>query len=608
MSKARDYIKALVARRIPSSEGALRSWRWRTIRYGVAVGFSLLAWIVALLIERELGIPSHLPFAAAVALSTWFGGSGPGILTGVLSIIAIDVSFLPPIGAIELTHSEELVDSLVFLVVALTIGGTTSALRRARLLAEGRAHEVEEMNSELEQQLEQIQTLTRQLQSSNDYLAAAHAESERLGRQAQQLLEVTTALAEAGSLDEVTSVILTKGTKALEAKRAFVMLVDGDHIERLGAMGFPEDMRRRTRLTTLSEDGPVAEAMRTRTPIWVSGADEFRERYPRVYERVGAVSERQMHVIAPLRYGNVLVGALGMSFSEPDAIGAADRAFTLLLADAAAAALQRARSYDAEREKRREAELTARTREEVLGVVAHDLRNPLHLIMATTEMLEEPGLPPERRRELLAVTMRAVKHMRRLVADLLDAVRIQAGRLSLDFEAMTIGAIVDQTEEMYRPLAAEQGLTLEVRALDRPRRVRVDRGRIQQVLGNLLGNALKFTPAGGTVTLEATAGNDSAMFRVRDTGVGIPADRLPHVFDQFWQGSPGDRRGVGLGLAIAKAVVEAHGGTISAESEPGKGSVFTLRLPLAEERRATAALDREPSASRSVQHTQTLAE
>src|ERR1051326_261860 len=99
MSKARDYIKDLVARRFPSSEGALRSWRWRTIRYGVAVGLTLFAWVVALLLERELGLPSHLPFAAAVALSTWFGGSGPGLLTGVLSIIAIDVSFLPPIGA-----------------------------------------------------------------------------------------------------------------------------------------------------------------------------------------------------------------------------------------------------------------------------------------------------------------------------------------------------------------------------------------------------------------------------------------------------------------------------------------------------------------------------
>jgi len=607
MSKARDYIEALVARRTPSSEGAFHSWRWRAIRYGVAVGFTLLAWMVALVIEHDFGIPSHLPFAAAVALSTWFGGSGPGILTGLMSIIAIDFSFLPPIGAIELTHSEELVDSLVFLVVALTIGGTTSALRRARVLAEGRAAEVEEMNSELEQQLEHIQTLTRELQSSNDYLAAAHTESERLGRQAQKLLDVTTALAEAGSLDEVTSVILTKGTEAVEATRAFVMLLDGERIERLGATGYPEEMRRRARLTSLNEEGPVAEAVRTRAPIWVSGAEEFRERYPRVYERVGAVSERQTHVIAPLRYGNVVVGALGMSFAEPNAIGAADRAFTLLLAQAAAAALQRARSYDAEREKRREAELTARTREQVLGVVAHDLRNPLHLVMATTEMLEEPGLTPERRRELLAVTTRAVQHMRRLVADLLDAVRIQAGRLSLDLETMTIGAIVDQAEEMYRPLAAEQGLTFDIRALDRTRRVRVDRGRIQQVLGNLLGNALKFTPAGGTVTLEAAAGSDNVILRVRDTGVGIPAERLPHVFDQFWQGDPGDRRGVGLGLAIAKAIVEAHGGSITAESEAGKGSVFTLRLPLSEERRSSASA-REPSASRSAQHTQKLGE
>ena len=137
-----------------------------------------------------------------------------------------------------------------------------------------------------------------------------------------------------------------------------------------------------------------------------------------------------------------------MSFAEPSAIGAADRAFTLLLAQSAAAALQRARSYDAEREKRREAELTARGREQVLGVVAHDLRNPLHLIMATGELLDDPHLATDRRRELVAMTMRAASHMRRLVSDLLDAVRIQSGQLTLDYETMTLGAIVDQADEM----------------------------------------------------------------------------------------------------------------------------------------------------------------
>ena len=535
-------------------------------RYGVAVGLTLVAWAATVVLEGDLRAPSLLPFAAAVALATWYGGSGPGLLTGALSIIAIDFSFLPPIGAIELTHSEELVDSVVFLVVALSIGGTTAALRRARELAERRALDVEEMNAELEQQVDQIQALSR--------------EQERLAAQAQQLLDVTTALAEAGSVDEVANVILTKGTLAVEAKRAFLILVDGDRAERLGATGYGDEMRRRTRLTTLDEDGPVADAIRTRSPIWLSTVDEFRTRYPRVFARVGVVSDRQAHVVAPLRYGNDVLGALGMSFADPSALGAADRAFTLLLAQAAAAALQRARSYDTEREKRREAELTAKAREQVLGVVAHDLRNPLHLLMATTDLLGEPSLSPDRRHDLLGAMTRATAHMRRLVADLLDAVRIQSGRLTLDFETMTLGAIVDQAAEMARPVAADHRIQLETRVTNGNQRLRVDRARVQQVLGNLLSNAVKFTAEGGRIVLEGGVESGAAVFRVRDTGDGIPADRLPHVFEQFWQANDKDRRGVGLGLAIAKAIVDAHQGAIAVESTVGKGSTFSVSLPI----------------------------
>jgi K+-sensing histidine kinase KdpD len=521
-------------------------------RYGAAFGLTLVAWGIAILLGNGLSVRTHLPFAAAVAVATWFGGAGPGLLSAALSVLAIDFSFLPPLGSIELTHFEELVDSLVFLVVASTIGATTAALRRAREIAEQRAADI----------------------------SVAHAAAARLAMQAQRLLEVTTALAEASSVDEVAKVILTKGMHAVEATRAFVMLIDGDHVERLGATGYGDEMRERTRLTSITEDGPVAEAIRARAPIWLSTVEEFRERYPRVFERVGTVSDRQAHVVVPLYYGNEAVGAMGMSFSEPSAAGAADRAFTLLLAQAAAPALQRARGYDAERARRRDAELTARAREQVLGVVAHDLRNPLHLVMATTELLGEPTLPPERRRELLGMTIRATTQMRRLVSDLLDAVRIQTGRLTLDLEALPIGSIVDQAEEMARPLAADRGVTLESSATDGELRLRVDRARIQQVLGNLLGNAIKFTKPGGHVALEACVENAVAIFRVRDTGPGIPPERLPQVFDQFWQGDAKDRRGVGLGLAIAKAIVEAHGGSIAVESCVGKGSTFSFTLPI----------------------------
>jgi K+-sensing histidine kinase KdpD len=540
---------------IAAPRGALAT-RTRPLvtRYAAAIGLTLAAWGVAIVLGSELSVRTHLPFAAAVALATWYGGGGAGLASAALSVLAIDFSFLPPLGSIELTHFEELVDSVVFLVVASTIGATTAALRHARELAERRA----------------------------DDISIAHAEAERLAAQAQRLLEVTTALAEASSVDEVADVLLTKGVTAVEATRAFVMMADGEQVDRLGATGYGEDMRRRTRLTTL-DDGPVSEAIHTGSPIWLNGAEEFRDRYPRTFDRVGAVSDRQAHVVAPLRYANEVVGVLGMSFAEPSAAGAADRAFTLLLVQAAAAALQRARSYDAERERRRDAELTARAREQVLGVVAHDLRNPLHLIMATMEMLDEPTLLPERRRQLTAMAGRAIAQMKRLVSDLLDAVRIQTGRLTLDLERVTIGAIVDQAEEMARPMAAERDIALETAVIDREVRLRVDRARIQQVLGNLLGNALKFTNPHGRVVLEGSIEGGEAVFRVEDTGPGIPEDRLPHLFEQFWQGDSKDRRGVGLGLAICKAIVIAHGGVIDVESTVGQGSIFSVRVPVSNE-------------------------
>src|SRR5437868_9722314 len=186
--------------------------------------------------------------------------------------------------------------------------------------------------------------------------------------------------------------------------------------------------------------------------------------------------------------------------------------------------------------------------------------------MATMDMFDETALSQERRLELLQISKRAATHMKRLVADLLDAVRIQSGRLTLDYESMSLGSLVGQAEEMCRPMAIERGIALEAHVADRGRTLRADRARMQQVLGNLLGNAMKFTPPGGSVVLEAGVEREKVIFRVRDTGVGIAADRLPHVFDQFWQGNSNDRRGVGLGLAIVKAIVEAHGGTIAVDS------------------------------------------
>jgi signal transduction histidine kinase len=258
----------------------------------------------------------------------------------------------------------------------------------------------------------------------------------------------------------------------------------------------------------------------------------------------------------------------------------------LTLSESRATALKRlneevGRSYDAEREKRHVAELLAQAREEVLGVVAHDLRNPLSTIITSTDLLLQENLPPARKTELLEVALRTGRQMNRLIGDLLDTVRMHAGKFTLDVEDVTVASIFRQAEETFRPIAEKRGIYLEAVPPENGIAVRADPFRVSQIVGNIIGNALKFTPEHGNVTMRADADGNHVAIHVTDTGPGIPPADITHLFDDFWQARRNDHRGVGLGLAIAKGVVEAHGGMIWAESTPGHGSTFSFTLPKA---------------------------
>ena len=240
-----------------------------------------------------------------------------------------------------------------------------------------------------------------------------------------------------------------------------------------------------------------------------------------------------------------------------------------------------ARSYDVERQKRHDAELLAHAREDALGLVAHDLRNPLSLIITTADLLLEEKIEPARQRELLQVAMRSGKQMNRLIEDLLDTVRLQAGKFSLDLEDLTLASIFRQASESLRPAAEKREIRFEIIPPGDGIVVRADPLRVSQLVGNIVGNAIKFTPEGGRVTLKAAPDGDRVLIQVTDTGPGIPPSDIPHLFDSFWQARNNDHRGVGLGLAIAKGVVEAHGGKIWCESTVGAGSTFSFTLPMA---------------------------
>jgi len=232
-----------------------------------------------------------------------------------------------------------------------------------------------------------------------------------------------------------------------------------------------------------------------------------------------------------------------------------------------------------------EAQESLRAREDLLAIVSHDLRNPLGVVLASSALLLKSSLPPEReeraRRQVEAI-QRAGNRMNRLIRDLLDFASIQGGRLAISLRAQHAEDLVAEAIDLQQPLASQKSLRLEN---DLPPGeanivVRCDHDRVIQVLSNVVGNAIKFTPEGGTIHVGAARDGDEVRFSVSDNGPGIPAAELPHVFDRYYQARRRNRDGIGLGLSIAKGIVEAHGGLIWAESEPAVGSTFYFTIPI----------------------------
>jgi PAS domain S-box-containing protein len=245
---------------------------------------------------------------------------------------------------------------------------------------------------------------------------------------------------------------------------------------------------------------------------------------------------------------------------------------------------QRARLLDAERMAREQAEAASRVREDLLAIVSHDLRNPLSAISMSAEALRLviPADLAKTCSKQLETIARSTRRMDRLISDLLDVASIDAGGMALQTETHEVYGLLRDAVEMFWPMAADKSLLLELNAVAPGLRVLVDKDRVMQVFSNLIGNAVKFTREGGRVTLNARGDGRWVRISVADTGQGVSAEQMPHLFDRYWQAKQHGRLGIGLGLSIAKGIVEAHGGAIEAQSAPGKGTTFQFTLPRAE--------------------------
>jgi CheY-like chemotaxis protein len=273
------------------------------------------------------------------------------------------------------------------------------------------------------------------------------------------------------------------------------------------------------------------------------------------------------------------------------------------LARQAAQALERANLLVSERRAHADVEQASRIKDDFLATLSHELRTPLNAILGWSQMLLGDTLAPESRRHALEVIGRNASSQARLVEEVLDISRIVRGQLRLDLQVVDVRAVIERALDTARPAAAAKGLALDA-SLSGDVVTVADGERLQQVVWNLLSNAVKFTPRGGRVTVTAQRQASQLSIEVRDTGVGIPPEFLPHVFERFTQADSSTTRrygGLGLGLAIVRHIVELHGGTVGVESAgEGAGSLFTITLPVraAIEARAPAAADSGATAVR----------
>jgi PAS domain S-box-containing protein len=321
----------------------------------------------------------------------------------------------------------------------------------------------------------------------------------------------------------------------------------------------------------------VTKVIRTRQPVLVRDCRDA------TLQALGLdVTERETlqglgvrsFMIVPLLTREQIVGSITLGVAE------SARSYDLMdlltaeqLAQRAARTIDNSRLYDS-------AQKAIRARDEVLAVVSHDLRNPLSTISLSASLLLDESA--ERRvtgARFLEVIKRAAEQANGMIKDLLDVSSIEAGHFSVNRSQEDVADLVQHAREMLTPIAEKKNIRLECDVRGDRLVASTDVNQLQRVFSNLVGNAIKFTPEGGRVTLRSELVDGELRFSVTDTGPGIPADQLPHVFDRFWQARRGDRRGAGLGLSIVRGIVEAHGGRVWAGNAQGGGAEFSFTIP-----------------------------
>ena len=411
----------------------------------------------------------------------------------------------------------------------------------------------------------------------------ARREAETAARRARFLADVSQALTSSLDFDVTFERLAALIVPAVATFCILDVLEEHGGVRRMQVVHARPEMREvAARLGGYPRDGQrfhlTSEALHRGSPRLVARVDDEFLRAIAVDEAHLAVLRAlgpESYMVAPLVARGRTLGAIAFCrdasvppYSDADLTMAED------FAHRAALALDNARLYDGSCR-------ATRSRDDMLGVVSHDLRNPLAAIsMCVAALLDGADVVPARRRELLGTIRESTDWAHRMIEDLLDIAAIEAGRLSVDRRPLDPRHLAQRAAELFEPLAAERRISLTLEIPSRCPHANADADRVLQLLANLLGNAVKFTPEGGRVGIQVAADGDAVRLSVTDTGPGVPPEDVPFIFERYWHARRTSKvRGTGLGLAIVKGIADAHEGRAWVERLDSGGSRFSVSLP-----------------------------
>lgn len=410
-------------------------------------------------------------------------------------------------------------------------------------------------------------------------------ERRQAEERAHLLQELTSLLAQAMTPQAVAEIVARRVPRSFGAHLASIVLTteSGDAVEIMNTAGLPDSIVSGFRTTPLTYALPVTDAVRLGTTIMIETQDEYIRRYPAFADNLRSVTHSHANITLPLRNHEQIIGAIGFSFPQDRSFSPEDLALYEAVSQQCAQAIVRARLYDAERQARQRAERADQIKLKFLGMVSHELRTPLTSIkgFATTLLADDVVFTPEQQRQFIEIINHESDKLTDLVEQLLNLTQLNAGNLLIVPQCQRFDALLEAAAPQLQMLTNEHVFSVNC-APDLPL-VNADTRRIVQVLTNLIGNAVKFSPPGTQVQVAAYAADGGVQVEITDEGPGIPQEAHAYVFEAFRQAenSPLLSRGAGLGLAICKGLIESHNGRIWIQARAAPGTTVLFWLPAA---------------------------